>query len=431
MTPSAVPADGPDANGSINAQARDAGAPLAGIRILTVEQIVSLPYATQLLARLGADVVKIEHPVTGDSARNTNPMIRDWDGRPVGAAYMRSNLHKKSIGLDLKSEKGREIFRRLAERFDVVADNLRPGTMARLGLGPSDLLTLIPRLIYLSVSGFGSDPASPYYSWPAYAPTVEAMGGFGQAGTPGQPPRVGGIGSLGDIGASLFACIGTLAALRFRDETGIGQHIDVAMLDSMVAINDSVPFMWALSGRRPDRTASPTSVLGAFKAADGYFVMFARESQFPILAALVGHDEWLHSPDWDKPGTWRDRTDSHIRPAVEAWASTRTRVDASGELCRHGIAAGPANAAPEIASDPHVGRRRMLESVERPDGDEPLLVYGNPIKFSVAATKTLSPRWPALGQHTQEVLAAELGLTESHLKELAAQGVITASDSAT
>jgi crotonobetainyl-CoA:carnitine CoA-transferase CaiB-like acyl-CoA transferase len=400
--------------------------PLTGIRILAVEQVVAMPYATQLLARLGADVVKIEHPVTGDSGRHSQPTLRDADGRLVGAPYIRNNLHKRSVALDLKSEEGRKLFLRLAEHYDVVADNMRPGTMARLGLDPRELLERYPRLIYLSVSGLGSDPGSPYYSWPAYAPTAEAMAGFGESiRKPGQPPMMGGAGALGDIGTSLFACIGMLAALRQRDLTGRGQHVDVAMFDAMMAIADHVPFMWSMSGGDTSGRSGPTSVTGAFLASDGYFIMLVREPQFPALARLISRQEWNDDPAWAGQGAWKERTESHIRPALEAWASGKTKLEVCHELCGLGIAAGPSNAAPDLASDPHVALHRMLVEVPRPDGGKPMLVVANPIKLSASPPSQPAVRWPLLGEHTREVLAEELKLSPEDLDALASQGVIT------
>lgn len=399
--------------------------PLAGIRILSVEQVVAMPFATQILARLGADVVKIEHPVTGDSGRLSYPMLRDDDGRFVGAPYLRSNLHKRSVALDLKSDEGKGLFLGLVEHFDVVADNMRAGTMVRLGLGHHELLERFPRLVYVSISGFGSDPDSPYYSWPAYAPTVEAMAGFGESTRkPDEPPVVGVAGALGDISASLYACIGTLAALRQRDITGRGQHVDVAMFDTTLAMADFIPFTWSMAAGNNHGASTPTTVSGAFKASDGYFILLAREPQFSVLASLVGHEEWNDDPEWATLGAWRERIESHIRPAVEEWASHKTKLEASHEFGDRGIAAGPSNAAPDIASDPHVKLRNMLVEVARPDGGRPLLVVGNPIKLS-DSEEASSPRWPMLGQHTFEILSSELGLAPNDLEALAARGVIT------
>ena len=188
-------------------ESRDGGSgkPLEGIRILAAEQMQALPYATQLMAHLGADVVKVENPSTGDSARGSRPTVVDVDGRDVGATYLRNNLSKRSIAIDLKSAEGKELFKRLVPRFDVVAENFKPGTLERLGIGYETLSALHPPLIFVSVSGFGNLSPSPYTEWPAYAPIVEAMAGLYEAArrSPEEAPRIGVAGSLGDIGSSL------------------------------------------------------------------------------------------------------------------------------------------------------------------------------------------------------------------------------------
>ena len=217
------------------------GKPLDGVSVLAVEQMQALPYATQLMAHLGARVVKVEHPESGESGRASQPSLTDRDGRRVGATYLRNNLSKKSLGLDLKHPEGRAIFERLVPHFDVVAENFKPGTMERLGLGYSALAATHPRLVYVSISGFGNRSESPYASWPAYAPIVEAMSGLYEPNrTPGEPPPVVVAGALGDNATALYAIIGTLAALRQRDQTGEGQHVDLAMYDSMIAMTDMV-----------------------------------------------------------------------------------------------------------------------------------------------------------------------------------------------
>ncbi len=151
------------------------GKPLDGVRILAIEQQQALPYATQLLARFGAEVVKVEHPDRGETGRQTLPMMRDPYGRPVGCTFLRNNLGKRSISIDLKSPRGRDLILRMAPRFDVVAENFRSGTMARFGLGYDDVAAVHPLVVYLSVSGFGNTTPTPYASWSAFAPVAEAM----------------------------------------------------------------------------------------------------------------------------------------------------------------------------------------------------------------------------------------------------------------
>src|SRR5918994_471024 len=208
----------------VNERARDAGKPLEGVRVLAAEQMQALPYATQLLARLGADVVKVEHPATGETGRGSFPHILDPDGRTVGATFLRNNLGKRSVALDLKHDAGRALFLRLVPRFDVVCENFKAGTMDRLGLGYDSLAERHPGVIYLSLSGFGNTAETPYRSWPAYAAIVEAMSGlYEYKREPGRNPRANPVGALGDISSALFGVIGVLAALRTRDLTGQGQ----------------------------------------------------------------------------------------------------------------------------------------------------------------------------------------------------------------
>ncbi len=399
------------------------GKPLDGVRILAAEQMQALPYATQLMAHLGADVVKIEHPRTGESGRGARPALIDTDGREVGATYLRNNLSKRSVGIDLKSERGRELFKRLTAGFDVVAENFKPGTMQRLGLGYEDLAALDRRLIYVSVSGFGNLVESPYASWPAYAPIPEAMAGFyEQNRRPGERPRPLVAGALGDIGSGMFAVIGTLAALRHRERTGLGQHVDIAMYDAMVAMADMVPFM-ASMGVEQIATGGPW-IIDSFRAKDGYFVVeIIREQHLHQLARAIGKPEWIEDERFAERESWPDHIETIFRPAIEAWASTRTKLEACHALCAKGVAAGPSNSAADLRSDPHVERRNMLIEVDRPDSDTPLEIVGNPVKLSRVAEGPVR-RFPRLGEHTDELLREDLGLGDEELAGLRADGVI-------
>ena len=413
-----------------NEDARRYGKPLEGVRVLAAEQMQSLPYATQLLARLGADVVKVEHPVHGESGRGSTPAMKDPEGRAVGATYLRNNLGKRSVGIDLKSEAGRELFLRLVPHFDVVAENFKAGTMQRMGLGYDAIARVHPGAIYLSLSGFGNEIAgtdpSPYRDWPAYASIVEAMSGIYEwkAG-PDRPPVANPVGALGDISSALFATIGVLAALRHRDRTGEGQHVDVAMLDATLAMTDVVTNFWSL-GVRPGPERGLELILDGFKCADGYVVVqIVREHQFEKLADLIGHPEWKDDPRLATRAGWAQHLEPVIRPAIETWAANRSKLDAARALTEVGIAAGPSNAAPDVITDPHVAARRMLVEVPRTDGvEEPVLVPGNPVKLSKVAAGP-ETRVPWVGEQTEEVLAAELGLDPAELARLRADGVIT------
>ncbi len=399
------------------------GKPLDGIRILAAEQMQALPYATQLLARLGAEVVKVEHPTHGESGRGALPAMHDPQGRLVGATFLRNNLNKRSVGIDLKTEQGRELFLDLAGEFDVVAENFKAGTMDRLGLGYEVFAKRFPTMIYVSVSGFGNLGESPYQAWPAYAMVPEAMSGlYEYARQDGEPPRVIPAGALGDISSALFAVIGILAAIRHRDSTGMGQYVDVAMLDSMIAMTDVITNFYSLGVT--DNT--PHSIMTGFEASDGWFaVQVAREHQFMKLAELVGHPEWPQQPAFATRRGWADQLESVVRPAVEQWAAAYTRLEVCEILGTAGIPAGPCFTPAEIIADEHVAKRNMLVEMPRVDGvEEPVLIPGNPVKMS-AVSEGPETRVPWVGEHTQEVLHAELGLSEAELTTLREQGVIT------
>ena len=406
-----------------NGDAQQYGKPLEGVRILAAEQMQALPYATQLLARLGAEVVKVEHPTAGESGRGAQPAMTDPEGRPVGATFLRNNLNKRSVGIDLKHPRGRELFIELAAKFDIVGENFKAGTMDRLGLGYDALSAIYPGLIFVSVSGFGNLGESPYAAWPAYAMVPEAMSGiYDYARRGDEPPRVVPVGALGDISTGLFAVIGILAALRHRERTGLGQYVDIAMLDAMVSMTDVVTNLWSL-GERPQE--GPNGIMNSFRASDGYFAMqVVREKQFETLAELIGAPEWITDERFSSRVGWGRHTDSVIRPQLEAWAARYTRLEVCDLLGRANIPSGPVHTATEVIADPHVAARHMLVEMERTDdGPDPVLIPGNPVKLSNVAEGP-ETRVPWVGEHTDDVLRAELGLDDTALDDLRSDGVI-------
>jgi formyl-CoA transferase len=412
----------------VNPEAAQWGKPLTGVRILALEQMQALPYATQLLGRLGAEVVKVEAPGTGDLGRTASPAMTDPTGRSVGATFLRNNLSKRSIVVDLKQPAGRDLVLRLAPHFDVVAENFRAGAAERLGVAYDDIVAVHDTVVYVSISGFGrpvpaGTPASPYDGWPALASIVEAMSGAYEFKRPeGQPPIGSPMGGLGDIVTALFAVIGTLAALRQRDRTGRTQRVDLAMLDAMVAVLDVVPNFWSMG--MPMGTPWP-GILHGFRAADGWFMLqVLRAHQWPDLARAIRRPEWADDPRFATPQGWLDHLDSDIRPAVESWAAARTKREACDALNAAGLVAGPVATDAEVVADPHLASRHMLVEHPRTDGVEaPVLIPGFPVKFAEVAEGP-EARVPWLGEHTDAVLATELGLGPDELAGLRADGVI-------
>jgi crotonobetainyl-CoA:carnitine CoA-transferase CaiB-like acyl-CoA transferase len=396
--------------------------PLAGIRVLALEQMQALPFATQLMGRLGADVVKVEPP-GGELGRHSQPSIPDPDGRGLGATFLRNNLGKRSICIDLKDPRGRQLVLDMAHRFDVVAENFRAGTMERLGLGFQDLVRANQRCVYASISGFGSVTTSPYRDRPAFAPIVEAMSGIYEMKRQGDgPPIVSPVGALGDIGAALFATVGILAALRERDRTGQAQFVDVAMYDSVMAMTDIVSNFWSMGLQNGD---TGPLINHGFRANDGWFIIqVGREHHFGRLAEIVGHPEWTSDFRLATRQGWLDHMEDILRPAIEGWASDRTRDDACGALSAAGIAAGPCLRDEELPTDPHVVAHRMLVGIARPDGAEPpVLLPGNPVRIHTAPG-TEDTRVPWVGEDTDQVLASELDFSGDDIARLRADGVV-------
>ena len=329
--------------------------PLEGIRILAVEQMQAMPYGTQLLARMGAEVIKVEHPTRGESGRASAPTITDVDGSEPGATFLRNNLSKRSLGIDLKNPKGAELFKRLVPGYDVVTENFKPGTMERLGIGYEDLAAIHPGLVYVAVSGFGSLRETPYGHWPAYACVPEAMSGFYSfRPEEGQRPNIGVAGAIGDIGSGLFAMVGLLAALQGRTRTGRGQKVDVAMLDAMIAIMDMVAFGPSIGVHDQSIKAWP-GIIQSFQATDGLFVLqVGREHQFERFAELIGQPEWLQDERFATREGWAANLEGVVRPAVEAWAADKTKLEASRILAEAGVVAGPSFEGHDLLADPHV-----------------------------------------------------------------------------
>ena len=233
------------------------------------------------------------------------------------------------------------------------------------------------------------------------------------------------VGALGDISSALFGVIGTLAALRHRDATGEGQYVDIAMFDAMVAMTDIVTNFWSL-GVRPEPDKSLEVICEGFRASDGYVVaQIVREHQFFALGDLVGKPEWKDDPRFATRDGWKGALESEIRPAVEAWMADKTRLEACELLSAAGIVAGPSNSAADVIADPHVVARNMLVEMPRTDEvDEPILIPGNPVKMSKVAEGP-ETRVPWVGEHTDEVLRAELDLADDELTDLRKAGVIT------
>jgi formyl-CoA transferase/CoA:oxalate CoA-transferase len=392
--------------------------PLAGVRILDLSRILSGPFATMIFADLGADVIKLENPRTGDDTREWAPPYQG----DQSAYFLSVNRNKRGIAVDLKTAQGREIALRLVDRADVIVENFRPGTAARLGLGYDDLHARNKGLIYASISGFGQ--TGPYASEPGYDAIAQALGGVmsvtGEAD--GEPVRVG--NSAADIGAAMWAAIGILAALHARHTTGCGEWIDISLLDGQIASLTYLAGGYFASGEVPRRygSAHPSIVpYQALQTADGHLmVAVGNDTLWRRFAPLIGLPELVDDPRFDSnPQRIANRT--KLIPLIERALATKGSVAWADELSRVGIPAGPINNVAGALEHPQVIARDMVVSTEHPTAGT-LRMTGSPIKLS-RYTATVRRPPPTLGEHTGDVLG-ELGYSATEIATLRDEGVV-------
>jgi CoA:oxalate CoA-transferase len=394
--------------------------PLEGIRVLDLTWVLAGPFASMILCDLGAEVIKVERPPYGDAARTTGPIVND-----ESCYFFSINRGKKSICLDLKGERGRELFLRLVNLSDVVMENFTPGTMDRLGLGYDVLQKRNPRLIYAATSGFGQ--TGPDRLRPALDIVVQGMGGvMSITGEPDGPPVRLGL-SLGDIAAGLYTAIGVLAALQERERSGRGQMIDIAMLDCQVAILENAFIRYFATGELPKPIGSRhplATPFQAFPTRDGWIVLalsWGVENQWELFCATIGRVDLIDDPRFDTAAL---RTEHHaeLEPILNEAMRQKTTSEWLREFDAIGLPCGPLNNIAQAAEHPQVVARRMLVEVEHPRIGR-LKLPDTPVKLSRTAGGIKGPS-PALGQDTYEVLSALLGLSAEELDELAATEVI-------
>ena len=377
--------------------------PLAGVTVLDLTRVLAGPYCTMVLYDLGARIIKVERPGTGDDARAIGPFIESG-GERESAYFLSLNRGKQSIALDLKDDADRAIFEPLLARADVLVENFRPGTMEKLGYGWDVLHERHPQLIYAATSGFGH--SGPYSRRPAYDLVVQAMGGImSLTGTPGGPPtRVG--SSIGDITAGLFTAIGVNAALFERAQTGVGRKIDVAMLDSQVAILENAIARYQATGEIPGPTGArhpSITPFEAFQTRDGFVVIAAgNDSLFARLCESVGRPELAEREDF-ATNELRTRNHEVLRGELETSLSQETTATWLERLESAEIPCGPINDIAQVLADEHVRARNMLVTVPGP-GDQPIEIAGNPIKFDGAEDPKTRPAAPKLDADRQRIV---------------------------
>ena len=397
---------------------------LEGIKVLDMTRVLAGPYCGMMLADMGADVIKIELPGKGDDSRANFPLIEGKDGQKESGYFMNLNRNKRSLTLNLKSEKGKEIFKELVKKSDIVIENYRPGVMEKLGLGYEDLRKINPGIIYGCVSGFGH--YGPYSKRAGYDIIGQAMSGLmSTTGWPGgQPTRTG--TAIADVNSGMSCCIGILAALVNKLRTGVGDKVDVALVDTMVSSLEIINVIYLMTGRVPERIGNRYESLypyDSFECSDGACVIGAgNDKLFALLCDLMGKPELTSDPRFV---TNVDRIANHapLKELIEQWTKTETIDSAVEKMLAVGIPAGPINTIDRVTKDPHIaGAREMFVECDHPVVGK-MKMTGNQIKLTNNKIDTFNPA-PVLGQHCEEILAENLGYTAEQVAALKAEGVL-------
>jgi crotonobetainyl-CoA:carnitine CoA-transferase CaiB-like acyl-CoA transferase len=395
---------------------------LSGLRMLDLTHMLSGPFASMMLADLGIETIKIEPPGTGEGTRKLLHDDPFYSMGGMGAYFLTLNRNKKSVTLNLKSERGLAIFYDLVRVSDVVLDNFSAGVPERLKISHRYLEAINPRIITCTITGFGE--TGPNKDWVAFDLVAQAMGGsMTITGMPGSQPLRAGV-PLGDLGGGVMAVIGVLSALVARQQTGRGQHVDISMLDAQISLLNYIATMYFLSGRVPQPTGNGHFLhipYDTYPVQDGW-----------IVIAVIGDDFWkvllraLDLPELDTPenatAPGRSRNAATINRAIGDRLKTNTQAYWLDVLRAARVPCAPVYTIAQALENPQVQHRSMVVEVGHPLGGS-VKQPGNPIKLSETGEETFSPP-PLLGQHTEEVLGGLLGLDAEQIAALRAEGVI-------
>lgn len=394
---------------------------LEGIRVIDMTHNQAGPACTQIMAFLGADVIKLEHPKGGDVARVVQ---RDQDSDSL--FFLILNANKRSLTLDLKTDEGKALFKKVIAESDVLVENFAPGALDRMGLGYDTLSEVNPRLIYATIKGFGT--YGPYSDFKSFEPIAQAMGGaMSVTGFPENPPTYV-WPAIGDSGTGMHMAIGILAALQQRHATGRGQHVEVSMQDSVVNI-----MRVALRDHQRFNTPKPRNgnqlgdtVPGStYKCSPGgpndYVYIFAQQQMWPAFAKAIGREDLTDDPKFaTHAARWENREE--LNPIIEEWTSQRTKHEVMKQLGDAGVPSGACQDTGEVLEDPHLVTREMIVDIDYPLRDGLYKTVGCPVKLSDSPADITRP--PELGEHTDELLQDLAGVDAAGLKKLHDDGVV-------
>jgi crotonobetainyl-CoA:carnitine CoA-transferase CaiB-like acyl-CoA transferase len=411
---------------------------LDGIRVLDLSRVLAGPWCTQTLADLGADVIKIERPGSGDDTRTWGPpFLKDAQGQDTAEAayYLGANRNKRSVTCDIAHSEGQALIRALVKHCDVFVENFKVGDMARYGLDYASLSAINPKLVYCSVTGFGQ--TGPYRERAGYDYAVQGMGGLmsvtGERDDLGGGPQKVGV-AVADLFTGMYATVAILAALRHAERTGEGQQVDMALLDTQVAMLANLGSNYLVSGKVPGRAGNAHQNIVPYQvfevmAADGappeqrdhLILAVGNDGQFAKFCAVAGHPEWAQNPRYAQNAD-RVRHRAELVPLLEAVMKTRNKATWLAALEAAKVPCGAINTLGEVFADPQIQERGMVTTWEHPI-QPGLKLVSSPIKMSHTPVRQDLPP-PLLGQHTGEVLSEVLGWSPEQQASLRSKGVI-------
>jgi formyl-CoA transferase len=404
--------------------------PLSHLTVLDLSRVLAGPWCTQLLADLGAAVLKIEKPGSGDDTRAWGPpFLKDTQGRDTGEAayYLACNRGKKSVAIDFTQSEGQAIVRNLARDADIVVENFKVGGLAKYGLDFPSLVAVNPRLVYCSITGFGQ--TGPYAERAGYDFIIQGMGGFMSVtgerdDLPGGGPQKAGI-AISDLMTGMYACCAILAAIAYREISGAGQYIDASLFDTQVAMMAVMNMNYLVSGTPPGRAGNAHQNIvpyQVFACADGHLILaVGNDAQFARFCEVAGKPEWARDPRFAANAERVKRRDVLV-PLIDAVMRTRTQGEWLAALEIVGVPCGPINRLDQVFADPQLVARGMRIDLPHPLS-RTVPQVGNPLHFSVTPVAyTQAP--PLLGEHTATVLSQRLGLSAESLADLAARGIV-------
>jgi len=400
---------------------------LTGIRVLGLEQFLPGPNCSMILADAGAEVIKIEQPEIGDPGRTIPPFAEDEGGEKYSGLFLRHNRNKKSLTLNLQKPAGKEIFMELVKVSDVIVENFAPGAMERLGLGYDMISKVNPRIVYCAISGFGrlDTYRGPYADRGAFDPVLQALGGFMTLQTDEEGrPAYAGI-PITDLVAPIIGAYGIALSLYKRTITGLGDFVDVAMYDAMVALNESPVMVYSLTGevQKAGGVNPYMGPVGPYKCTDGYVAfILPTNDMWKRLCKAIKREDLIDHP---KVKGHLDRVQNFfnfLRPMIEDWMKDKTMDEVVGILDAHKVPVGKVQAADDIVKCPQVKVRGMIYDLVSSHGKR-IQAAGSPLKLgSMEAKKSTFP--PLLGQHTEEILKEVLCYGKGKVLELRKEKVI-------